>query len=325
MSAVANEVQVKTPAAAGEWYGNYLWLIKREFWEHRGGLILTPLITAAVILAAILWGVTQMNPGNMKITVDQMKLDGPGVRAITDLGGGAHFIASIAFSVPFLIVMFFVTSYYTMDALFADRKDRSVLFWKSLPVSDFETVISKLLVASFVAPLIVAAIALVTQYVGYLFVSIGLSVNGQSFGALWAKLPFFQNMVLAAYTALLIGIWYLPIWSWFLMVSAFAQRAVFLWATVPIAAVCFLEYQILGTKHSLAFIDVRFNGFEIAWHNIEAQFGKNFDPGKLGAMGLGDFLTPGAYFSSPQLWIGLVMTAAFVAAAVWMRRYRDST
>jgi hypothetical protein len=34
-------------------------------------------------------------------------------------------------------------------------------------------------------------------------------------------------------------------------------------------------------------------------------------------------MTPGAFLGEPGLWIGLLVAAALIAAAVRMRRYRD--
>ena len=128
-----------------------LTLVRREFWEHRA-LWLAPLVVAALLalVAAI---------GRVHIDMD----DAP------DLSSEQQRVALFSIiqwvlAMPLYIVIIFVGSFYLLDCLYAERKDRSIRFWKSWPVSDGLTVCAKLLVGLVIAPFGVFALALL----GYL-------------------------------------------------------------------------------------------------------------------------------------------------------------
>src|SRR6478672_4547539 len=108
------------------------WLIRRELWENRS-IYIAPLAAAAVVLAAFLFGIIVM-PGHRMSTV--MALDPAKQRAqiVLPYDVAAGLIMATAF---------FVGLYYCLEALHSERSDRSILFWKSLPVSDLTTVLAK--------------------------------------------------------------------------------------------------------------------------------------------------------------------------------------
>jgi hypothetical protein len=166
-----------------------------------------------------------------------------------------------------------VVFFYLIDCLFSERRDRSILFWKSLPLSDTQTVLSKLAVALVVVPLGVLVLGAVTQLV--LFSIFWLRFHGTLFGnvlADWNFVGWFQALVVELAILLCGVVWYAPIAAYFLMLSAWARKLVFLWAIVPLAAIPALEGVFFQTNNVAQFIGRRFVGFVPAMHLNESAF-----------------------------------------------------
>jgi ABC-2 type transport system permease protein len=308
MNAVATESK---PAVT--WMNNFAWLVKRELWEHRA-LYIAPLVFSGVIVVSALYA---------------MLVAGHGQFGHISIGGDEHMPSGprlfilLLFTAPFAFVAAVVTVFYALDALYADRRDRSFLFWKSLPVSDMETVVAKLTVATLVAPIIAVVISLATQLVVLVAFSIWMAANGHSFLRLWTEIPVLENLLVLIYAIVVLALWYLPIWAWCLLASAWARRAPFLWATAPIGAAWLLEYQSLGTNHIGHFLLTRLAGaIPLATSVPMAKFNEHAQT-QGSVLHVTDVLAPGALFSSPQLWGGLFVAAGLIAATVWVRRYRE--
>ena len=155
----------------------FKWLLKREYWEHRGGFFWAPVVAGVVFLLfstmAIVAGESMRRAtdiGAERMTINNVELDRL-TETLTpkeqlEMAGGLDLGTLLAGSWPF-IVLAFVVFFYCLGALYDDRKDRSILFWKSLPVSDGRTVLSKLASALVVAPVFATAAAIVTA-IGFL-------------------------------------------------------------------------------------------------------------------------------------------------------------
>lgn len=307
------------------------WLLKRELWEHRG-IYLAPAILAGLMIVGALWGLLvaggEFSIDGIRFGSDQTKEEVP---------HAVRFMVFAFFSLPFALVTFVVTAYYTLDALFADRRDRSALFWKSMPISDLETVLSKLGTAMGVIPLISILVSTITLLVLMVVASIALTIHGQSATVIWANLPLPQNLLMLVYLTIALSLSYAPIWAWCLLASAWARRAAFLWATLPLAGLLVLEKQALGTNHFALLLRDRFSGavplatgFEISGANgdgnaINSELQVDIDHvnAALNADSVTALMDPLNYLTSLHLWGGLAVAAVFIAAAVWMRRYRD--
>ena len=287
----------------------WVYLLRRELWEHRS------LYTAPIVLGS-LWLISSlMNFGHITVHLDFVP---PPV--LEGVLGGVSAVAGISF----LVLSFFLAVFYLLDALYAERKDRSILFWKSLPISDTATVGSKLFVGVVLAPAIALLTALATQ-LGLMLVS-SIAV---AFGSGPWQLPFSPQVLVGVYSlllyaALVIGLWYLPVFSWLLLVSAWGKRSPFLWAVLPPAAIMMLEYNILHTSLLADLIFERFNGvFELAFDfsGIVHQDSEFHAP----VADLSEVATPELLFASPGLWVGLLVAMGFLAGAVWLRRFRDDS
>ena len=152
-----------------------------------------------------------------------------------------------------LVIMgttFIVGVFYCLDALHGERRDRSILFWKSLPVSDLTTVLSKASIPLVVLPLLTFAITVVTQLIMLLLSSAVLLGSGLSVATLWTQLSLPQMWLVLLYHLVTVhALWYAPIYGWLLLVSAWARRAPFLWAALPLLAIALVEKIAFNTSH----------------------------------------------------------------------------
>jgi ABC-2 type transport system permease protein len=273
------------------------WALRREFWENRS-IYLAPLAVAGLFLVA--WiihlpremrGLSTVEPAKQHDTIIQ-----------------PYDMAAALLMGTFL----FVAMFYCIETLQRERRDRSILFWKSLPVSDFTTVLAKASIPFVVLPLISCAIAIVTQFIMLLVSSAALAGSRLSVATYWEQVSLFQASLLLVYHVMTVHVlWGAPIYGWLLLVSAWARRAAFLWAVLPPLAIGFLEKLLFNTSHFAAFVGRFFTG---GTEGVYAPGTMPMDPTT--------HLTPGRFLGTPGLWIGLAVTAAFIAAAVQLRRYR---
>jgi ABC-2 type transport system permease protein len=286
---------------------HYAWLIKREFWENRA-IWLLPAIIAGLLVLAALFGQIE---GVDLTTPAQTRIVGWGIL--------------VAFSGTFFVVMSIYSTWYLLDCLYSDRKDRSVLFWKSLPISDTATVLSKLVTAIIVIPLVYFIAADLTSALVSFILSVRASLALG--GALWHGELWLQLQVLWLYVIVTTAIWYLPVAAWLLLVSAWATRAVMLWAILPPLALYLAERWILGSHIVATQLGVRLLGYlPLAFHTTP-------DGMHWATTGFGDehvttpnslwvLLNPGSFLSSPQTWIGAAVGIVFVIGAVQLRLRR---
>ena len=182
-----------------------------------------------------------------------------------------------------------------------------------MPVSDLTTVLAKMSVPLVILPLLAFVVTVVTQFIMLLLSAALLASSGLSLAALWHQLSFPRMSMLLLYHLVTVhGLWPAPVYAWLLLVSAWARRAPFVWAFVPPIAIWYLEKITFNTAHFAALLKYLMVG-----DGMEALTA----PGKF-PMDPMTHLTPGRYLSSPGLWIGLVVVAAFLAAAVRLRRYQ---
>jgi len=271
------------------------WSVRRELLENRY-LYIAPLAVAVVMLFGFLIATL-----GYAMSVD------PARRAAV-LAEPTDFAALLIMGVAFVVGMF-----YCLDALHGERRDRSILFWKSLPVSDLTTVLSKATIPLVVVPLLSFGLTVATQWIMLLLSTAVLLGSGHSVAPLWTHMPLFQMSLMLLYHLLAVHVlWYAPIYGWLLLVSGWARRAAFLWAALPWVAICVVEKIAFHTSHFAAFLGYRFSGGAAGGSFIA-------DNGTMDPMMQ---LTPGKFLTTPGLWIGLAVFAACIAATVRLRRYQ---
>jgi ABC-2 type transport system permease protein len=276
--------------------------VRRELWENRS-IYIAPLIVAAfevigfaistIGLAGRRRAVLLLDPAHQRAAIEQPY----------DLA-----------AMMMLFIVFIVGVFYCLDALHGERRDRSILFWKSLPVSDLTTVLSKVTIPLVVLPLVAFAIIVCVQVIMVLETGVVLIFHGMSPATTWAHVPFFQSWLVLLYGLVALALWHAPIYGWLLLVSGWARRATFLWAVLPIIAIQIFERITFGTSYFGSFVKHRLFGFAPHAFGFHGQGHPTIDSLSQ--------LTPGTYLSSPGLWIGLAFAVAFLAAAVRLRRYR---
>jgi len=284
------------------------WSVRRELWENRS-LYIAPLAVAALALSGFLFTL-----------IDPPKNHDMGLAAINpsfDPTGLAMPYSHAAMLL--LLTAFIVVIFYCLDALYGERRDRSVLFWKSLPVSDLTTVLAKAAIPLAILPLIVFAITVALQLTMLLLSFAALLISGGSVATLWRQLPLFQLQAVLLYTLAVMTLWYAPIYAWLLLISAWARRTTFLWAVLPPLAIALVEFIAFHTIHFGLLLRERFVGYAPRAFNYRTPDGALIDPHFIPVTQI----TPGKFLGSPGLWIGLLFAALFLAAAVRLRRYRE--
>jgi ABC-2 type transport system permease protein len=217
-------------------------------------------------------------------------------------------------AVMLILTAFVVGLFYCLDALYGERRERSILFWKSLPVSDRLTVLSKTSVPVVVLPLVTFAVIIATQILMLLWTSVLLIGHGMSPSSTLRYVPLFQQSLILLYGLVVITLWHAPIYGWALLVSGFVRRATFLWAVLPLLAMSIFEKITFNTSHFAALLKDRLVGF--------APNAFAFGPHHGVAIDSLVQLTPGRYLSAPGLWLGLLFAVVCIAAAIRQRRYR---
>jgi ABC-2 type transport system permease protein len=211
-----------------------------------------------------------------------------------------------------MAIALIVAVVYCLDALYGERRDRSILFWKSLPVSDLTSVLSKTSIPILVLPLVTFLVTVATQFIMLLVSSVVLAGAGMSATTLWIHVPFFEvSATNFLHVVAFHGIWYAPLYGWLLLASAWAKRAPLLWATLPPVAIGVVERIAFNTSHFAAMLQYRFMG--------SMESGPPADKITM------DMLAPrplGQVLISPGLWVGLAITGVFLYAATWLRRSR---
>jgi ABC-2 type transport system permease protein len=297
----------------------FYWSVRRELWEHRT-LWVAPLAAAALILLSFVVNALRLSGGTEFLAgVEPVRL-----RAIA-----SGFYGAVGAAIT--LTMMVVTWFYCLDALYSERRDRSILFWKSLPVSDITTVASKLFVASVVAPAISFVIVVATQLVILLIGTAIIAFAGGSPAALWSSASLLQLSVVLLYALIAQAIWFSPVLAWMIFVSSWVRRSPTVWAALVPAAVCLAEAVAFGTSHVFTALKHRLmHGFVDAAFVLPASAdapARMNGPGfnlQLGLPGrIFEAVDPVRFLSNVEVWVGVAIAAALIAATVWMRRYRE--
>jgi len=317
------------------------WLIKREFWEHRGGFFWAPVITGGVFLLLNVMGIIGGEVFGMhhgfhfgdagdleNLSKLAGSLDAHQMQMVSSALDMAMLSASFLISIVFCFVVFF----YCLGALYDDRRDRSILFWKSLPISNTQTVASKVIAAIIAAPIIAIVCGVLTGFAMLLLFAITLSLHGVSVWSLLTLAHPFQVVAFLVGSLPIYMLWSLPTVGWLMLCSAWTRSKPFLWAVViPVALGVILTW-----FHILGLFDVESNWY---WREILARVLFSVFPGGwFKETGMGDighdpqainafFSLSNAYsvFAKPDIWIGAAAGIAMLALAVWFRRWRDDS
>jgi ABC-2 type transport system permease protein len=283
----------------------FFWSVRRELWENRS-IYLAPMIAAGVVLFG--FGITALSLPRLRHNA--LALESTRMRAAIELPYDAA-------AMMIMFTVFIVGIFYCLDALHGERRDRSILFWKSLPVSDLTSVLSKAIVPLAILPLLTFVIVLATQFIMLLITTGALLPSGLA-GTTWQLLPWPRLLLILFYGLATSALWEAPIFAWLLLVSSWARRATFLWAVLPWLAISAIEKLAFDTTFFIRMLVHRLTGgFEEGF--VVVHYPKDTH------VPIVDRLTeldPLKFLTGPGLWIGLVIAAAFIFAAIRLRRYR---
>ena len=315
----------------------FKWLLKREFWEHKGGFFWMPVIVGGImtlfIAISLLIAVFGIKDG--------IQINGVAVSNLANTIGPEQkeqFAAGVVYgyvglAMPILLALSVCVFFFCLGALFDERKDRSVLFWKSLPVSDSETVLSKVAMALGIAPVIAVVVATITAILAGLLICLAAAVAGVNiFSEVLSNPSTYLGPLQLTAMLPIYALWALPTIGWLLMVSAWSRTKPFLWALgAPL-----LAGMLLSWINGMFKFDWNMGWF---WKNIIGRLLASVVPGSwLGqqsgslpseetmqsADGMSDMLSHSwQLLGGANIWIGVALGVVMIYAAIRLRRWRD--
>ena len=321
------------------------WLLRREFWEHKGSMFWAPLIVGSLLVVllgcTITFGIMQHGiPAHVTVnghTLDHARLDQilpeETKLMVAKIATGMYLGASA----PLFAILTGVVFFYCLGALYDERRDRSILFWKSLPVSDPMTVVSKAVMAMVVAPAITLVLAIVASLALLFVACTALSTQGLNlFTSLLASSDLYLSPLRLAALLPVYVVWALPTVGWLMLVSSWAKSKPFLWAVgVPVVALVIIKWinaalenfsgQTLLLAHYASDVVARILGGIVPgiWFTFQPGLQSAMHPATDGFDMSGVVTQSYLSLAGTDAWIGVAMGVAMLVAAVRMRRWRD--
>lgn len=312
-------------------------LMLREYWEHRGAFLKAPIIIGIVLLVISIGAyITAIVLANKTSSTEMAQM---ALNELTQLSPEqlSFFWAGqmMSTSTLYLMVLFFVLFFFLLGSLFDDRKDQSILFWKSLPISDASTVLSKLITAVILVPLLFTVIYMIVMVLLMLLASIALLFHGQNpWTLVWQPASLIlgaKTMLLAIFVQML---WALPIYGWLIFSSSISKRRPFLFAVFIPAIVAFsmywmnvLTFQFSNTsmfKKPINHLGQSMFPYAAGLSNHRSF---NFNMANIEDGSQVDKIMNNMINSilSTDILYGAVFCALMVSLAIWIRRYRNTT
>ena len=306
--------------------GTQVALVRREIWEHRS-LYIVPAVLALIVTLMSVTGQVAVSALGQSVDL--------AILGVSNLGEAERSVflnvTMLGMSWIFILTMGILTIFYVLDALYAERKDKSILFWRSLPVTDAETVVSKLLTAIVLIPAVTFAVIAATHLLVLAIFSIWISMRGgEGWSMIWTAVPLFDNWTATFIGLLALSVWVSPFIGWFLFVSAFAKRSPFLFAFLPLIVIPMVEKILIG---STVFVDMLMDRAPFAvpiirnFADINIEIESEAELMELAQSGLSllSVIDFGRFLTSPGVWLGLAVCGLFCTAAIYVRRYRDES
>ncbi len=291
--------------------------MRREFWEHRS-LWIAPLLVAILLLVGV-------------ATLGRIQFyEGP---ARPSTANSPFQLMLLGWGIPLYLVAGIVVVVYLLDCLYGERRDRSILFWRSMPVSDTETVLAKLLVGLVVVPYATFALGAVTSAIASVILAVRhhVLINGQ-LAPLWNTTIWLHMQGVMLYGLTVLLLWYAPYATYLMLASAWARRSPYAWAFVPPVLLAMCENMVFGTNYLGRIVERGFNQVLRLAFNLNLQLAYSIgDAVPLPRAPGGGAVRPPPgggvtnLLISPQLWLGLVAAALMLLLAIRLRRYRDDS
>jgi ABC-2 type transport system permease protein len=276
------------------WLRPVYWSVRRELWENRW-IYIAPAAAAALFLVGF--------------TISVLHLADYSLESPSSVRQGLADRYELA---PAMIMgaAIIVSIFYCLEALYGERRDRSILFWKSLPVSDITAVIAKLAIPILILPVISFVITIAAQLLMLVISSAILAGSGMNIVDLWREASSLRVPAIWLYHLVTVhGLFYAPLYCWFLLISAWAPRAPFLWAFLPPFVTYGVERIAFNTSYFWSMLHYRLMG---PGGGMATEHQQDFT----------STLIPHHFLSTPGLWSGLLVAAVFLYLTVQLRRSR---
>lgn len=295
-------------------YNPFKALMLREYWENRRAIFTTPLVITALSIVIIIISMGIMGRSIhingeaftlQEVIANMSNKDAQGLKENID-----HLL--LASSAPIMIGVWFCMVFTALGSLYDERKDNSILFWKSMPVSDLQTVLSKLLTVTLVIPFVAVGFAFIFQI--FLLIVGSLSTIGTDYSAwdmLWSATNLPAMVLNEVIYIIIYSLWALPVFAWFMFASVVAKRSPLLVASIPVALFALFEGLFFHTRYLLGFISNHLSGGHILGATFDDDF-NHFDPRSS--------LEILASAGQPAFWVGLGVAAVLLYITVQLRK-----
>jgi ABC-2 type transport system permease protein len=308
-------------------------MLKREFWEHQSIFLFVPAAISAFVVLLMVLSVffVNMNISDGPDTIisvgddhreyqhEDSNHDAKVIGSVRDiytmkiqeLAAADHEYRAdqiskllLGLAAPVKAVLMFVIFFYLLGSLYEERKNRSILFWKSMPVSDLSVICSKLASALVVAPVIALVCIAVTQIIALLMASVLAAIAGtEIWSVIWSPADLFSHWSRTTAFFMVQIFWSMPLFCWVVLVSAYARSIPLMWVFGIPLAVSIAEYIL----------------FSIDWFSsFVTRHSQPFGGLQMGASNV-DTLLVADVLSSVDLWAGILIGIAFIAGAIWKR------
>lgn len=288
-------------------------MIVREIQEHKVAFVYAPFFVSIIlcfVIASVYFGGTNIQTDQFNFSTEyydeEIRQAMQSVSSVSRIDIVRTGLLVLGF--PILLTVGFGLLAYSLSTFADERKDRSLIFWRSLPVSDLTTVLSKVFTVTLIVPLMVLPYIILLQLVSMTSASIFFATNDiVSFGWLWGSY-IFTDWFRIIFSLWAQSLWSLPLFLWLMLAGTYAARPI-AGAIVPPVILIVLERIIFKTNLVLEFIENRI-GF---WSRADS-FPKEYQ--ELRVVDVSDIFL---LFSTQAFWIGILASAILVAGIVYVR------
>lgn len=293
-------------------------LVKRELQEHKWGFVYLPWIIAAFMSAVVVLvylGITDVNTENFKFSTEiysDQNVAQAMRESTLEQRSSAIRAGLVVLGAPLVIALGFAILAFSLTTFFDERKDKSIIFWRSLPVSDSFTVFSKLLVATVIAPLLLIppllVLHLISVTVGSIFFVVADIVP---FLWSWEAYPFFDwvRVILSLWMQ---SLWSLPVITWIMLTGAYSRKPVIAALLPPV---------VLTVCEEVAFSSSQF--FDSLMERLQPWSRSENFPKDYENLRVAEINDIPLLFSMTEFWMGILVSLVFIFFTIYFRSKSD--
>ncbi|MEZ5757977.1 MAG: hypothetical protein R3D86_07135 [Emcibacteraceae bacterium] len=286
-------------------------LFLKEFWDNKRAILVTPMVVTGLF---IFFGLVAMVNGH-GMMIDGMSMSDHIARD-PDFGPKSSEIVTGMVMVSPMILMItvaFSMVFTALSVLFDERKDKTILFWKSMPVSDTQEVLVKLATVIVVLPIIAIGFALIIQFATMLMLGamVALHTDYSAWNLVFSNINYMAVLTGDIIPTFVIILWTLPIFTWFMLVSSFSRRSPFLLAFIIPVLIIIIENLFFGSHFLESALQSRFIHLETYVDRYDVDHGATMVSSIFGLFGS---------FAEPSFWAGIVVAAAMIIGCIQIRK-----